>query len=51
MSNEAHKLLESLKKYETFKTSSIKDTSYSMKISGNSDSNKLNRFELTYASI
>ena len=49
--NKAHKLLESLKKYETFKTSNIKDTSYSMKFSGNSDSNKLNRFELTYASI
>lgn len=49
--NKAHKLLESLKKYETFKTSNIKDTSYSMKFSGNADSNKLNRFELTYASI
>mgnify|MGYP003439206561 FL=1 len=49
--NKAHKLLESLKKYEAFKTSSIKDTSYAMKISGNNDNNKLNRFELTYASI
>ncbi|RXJ96060.1 hypothetical protein CRU94_05470 [Arcobacter sp. AHV-9/2010] len=49
--NKAHKLLESLKKYETFKTSNMKDTSYSMKFSGNSDSNKLNKFELTYASI
>ena len=49
--NKAHKLLENLKKYEAFKTSSIKDTSYSMKFSGNSDHNKLNKFELTYASI
>ena len=42
--NKAHKLLESLKKYE-------KDTSYSMKFNGSSDSNRLNKFELTYASI
>ena len=49
--NKAHKLLESLKKYETFKISNIKDIFGNIKYSGSNESNKLNRFELTYASI
>jgi len=49
--NKAHKLLASLKKYESFKSSNIKETLNSMKYSGDHDNNRLNRFELTYASI
>ena len=49
--NKAHKLLESLKKYEPFKSANVKDVFGNIKYSGSNESNKINRFELTYASI
>ncbi len=49
--NKAHKLLENLRKYESFKANNLRDTSYSLKSSGSFDANKLSRFEISYASI
>ena len=48
--NKAHKLLENLRKYEGYKSANIRE-SYSLKMSGGFDSNALNKFEVTYASI
>lgn len=49
--NKAHKLLESLKKYEPYKSANVKDVFGNIKYSGSNELNKINRFELTYASI
>jgi len=49
--NKAHKLLTSLKKYEQYKLSNIRNLSHLTKVSGSFDSDSLDAFKISYATI
>ena len=49
--NKAHKLLASLKKYEQYKSSSIRESAQFAKMSGDFNKDTLGAFEISYATI
>lgn len=49
--NKAHKLLASLKKYDQYKSSSVRDIAHFTKVSGSFDRNALNVFDISYSTI